>query len=91
MAKIGRNDPCTCGSGKKYKKCCGRNAQANALNEVAAALNDDASAGTKITQNTNNITTLQNRNINSGAGLSGGGDLTADRTLAVDLIGSNTA
>jgi preprotein translocase subunit SecA len=23
--KIGRNDPCTCGSGKKYKKCCGRN------------------------------------------------------------------
>lgn len=21
---IGRNDPCTCGSGKKYKKCCGR-------------------------------------------------------------------
>ena len=20
--KIGRNDPCTCGSGKKYKKCC---------------------------------------------------------------------
>ena len=22
---VGRNDPCTCGSGKKYKKCCGRN------------------------------------------------------------------
>ena len=21
-AKIGRNDPCPCGSGKKYKKCC---------------------------------------------------------------------
>ena len=21
--RIGRNDPCTCGSGKKYKKCCG--------------------------------------------------------------------
>ena len=21
--KIGRNDPCTCGSNKKYKKCCG--------------------------------------------------------------------
>ena len=21
--KIGRNDPCTCGSGKKYKNCCG--------------------------------------------------------------------
>ena len=24
-AKIGRNDPCPCGSGKKYKHCCGRN------------------------------------------------------------------
>lgn len=24
-AKIGRNDPCPCGSGKKYKKCCGSN------------------------------------------------------------------
>ena len=23
MAKIGRNDPCSCGSGKKYKRCCG--------------------------------------------------------------------
>ena len=24
-AVIGRNDPCPCGSGKKYKKCCGKN------------------------------------------------------------------
>ena len=23
--KVGRNDPCPCGSGKKFKKCCGRN------------------------------------------------------------------
>jgi uncharacterized protein YecA (UPF0149 family) len=23
--KIGRNDPCPCGSGKKYKRCCGHN------------------------------------------------------------------
>lgn len=22
--KIGRNEPCICGSGKKYKKCCGK-------------------------------------------------------------------
>ncbi|MBR7146159.1 MAG: SEC-C domain-containing protein, partial [Oscillospiraceae bacterium] len=22
--KVGRNDPCPCGSGKKYKQCCGR-------------------------------------------------------------------
>ena len=24
VTKIGRNDPCTCGSGLKYKKCCGK-------------------------------------------------------------------
>ncbi|MCB9902908.1 MAG: SEC-C domain-containing protein [Planctomycetes bacterium] len=23
--KTGRNDPCVCGSGKKFKKCCGKN------------------------------------------------------------------
>ena len=22
--RVGRNDPCSCGSGKKYKKCCGK-------------------------------------------------------------------
>jgi uncharacterized protein YecA (UPF0149 family) len=22
--KVGRNEPCPCGSGKKYKRCCGR-------------------------------------------------------------------
>ena len=26
IPKVGRNDPCPCGSGKKYKACCGRNA-----------------------------------------------------------------
>ncbi|MNC59100.1 hypothetical protein D3C75_1088860 [compost metagenome] len=25
VEKIGRNDPCPCGSGLKYKKCCGKN------------------------------------------------------------------
>lgn len=25
-SKLGRNDPCPCGSGRKYKKCCGANA-----------------------------------------------------------------
>jgi len=23
--KVGRNDPCICGNGRKYKKCCGKN------------------------------------------------------------------
>lgn len=26
--KVGRNDPCPCGSGKKYKKCCANKATA---------------------------------------------------------------
>ena len=25
VEKVGRNQPCPCGSGKKYKKCCGKN------------------------------------------------------------------
>ncbi|MEL0614239.1 SEC-C metal-binding domain-containing protein [Marinomonas arenicola] len=24
--KVGRNDPCICGNGRKFKKCCGKNA-----------------------------------------------------------------
>jgi uncharacterized protein YecA (UPF0149 family) len=27
LPKLGRNDPCHCGSGKKFKKCHGQNAQ----------------------------------------------------------------
>ena len=30
--KIGRNEPCPCGSGKKYKKCCGNPLKSNMLN-----------------------------------------------------------
>ena len=36
MAKPGRNDPCPCGSGKKYKKCCLTNDEA-AENEQLVA------------------------------------------------------
>lgn len=38
-----------------------------------------------ISTNAGNITTLQGRNVNTGTGLSGGGDLSGDRTLAVDF------
>jgi len=44
MEKLGRNDPCPCGSGKKYKQCClakdeakERAARAKAAAEAAAA------------------------------------------------------
>ena len=30
--KVGRNDPCSCGSGKKFKKCCGAVEQSTAVN-----------------------------------------------------------
>jgi hypothetical protein len=39
MAKPGRNDPCPCGSGKKYKKCCLPKDEAEA--DAAYAHGDD--------------------------------------------------
>ena len=53
------------------------------LNELAAALNDDANIGGIVSNNTTRIGTLESRNINAGAGLTGGGDLSADRTLNI--------
>lgn len=42
-SKIGRNGPCPCGSGKKYKKCCLKNAVAEHLNKNkdTAIIRDD--------------------------------------------------
>ena len=36
MAKIGRNDACPCGSGQKYKRCCGPRDNAAATERAAA-------------------------------------------------------
>lgn len=36
--KVGRNDPCACGSGKKQKKCCGAGFDANAFLDEAGRL-----------------------------------------------------
>ena len=42
MEKLGRNDPCHCGSGKKYKKCClEKDAAARPLPAPPRAFNDD--------------------------------------------------
>jgi len=40
MAKIGRNDLCACGSGKKYKRCCLANDEAAAATATAAVQHD---------------------------------------------------
>jgi SEC-C motif-containing protein len=51
MAKIGRNDPCPCGSGKKYKKCCLAKDEQEALaaykaaSATATAASSEASEG----------------------------------------------
>jgi hypothetical protein len=37
MNKIGRNEPCPCGSGKKYKRCCLHAHEAAAAERAAAA------------------------------------------------------
>jgi hypothetical protein len=34
MAKVGRNEPCPCGSGKKYKQCCEAKAGGNRMTTV---------------------------------------------------------
>jgi hypothetical protein len=44
MAKIGRNDLCPCGSGKKYKRCCMVRDEAVAREEFAAAASQAAAA-----------------------------------------------
>ena len=48
MAKTGRNDPCPCGSGKKYKRCCLEKAEAAEAiaAEAAQARHAAAMAGT---------------------------------------------
>lgn len=43
LQKVGRNDPCPCGSGKKYKKCCGRQ-----TNDPVAAEGKDGGVGKAI-------------------------------------------
>ncbi|QER41318.1 preprotein translocase subunit SecA [Thermodesulfobacterium sp. TA1] len=35
VQKVGRNDPCPCGSGKKYKKCCGKNLEEEGKSEMS--------------------------------------------------------
>src|ERR1700719_4548778 len=44
MAKIGRNDLCPCGSGKKYKRCCMARDEAVAREEFADAAASQAAA-----------------------------------------------
>jgi len=67
MKKIGRNDPCPCGSGKKFKKCCeskmlGRRYMATKLDQNADMLTK-TSGLTSFFQNNITAPSLSNRKI----------------------------
>jgi SEC-C motif len=49
MAKVGRNKPCSCGSGKKYKACCGSRPARSANNAVLAEQSLDDSQDITVT------------------------------------------
>jgi len=42
VRKLGRNDPCHCGSGKKYKKCCLARDEANSVTRIVGAQDEPA-------------------------------------------------
>ena len=54
------------------------------LNEISAALNDDADIGANVVSNTTRITTLEGITLTAGTGLSGGGTLASDRTFTTN-------
>ena len=43
LVKVGRNDPCPCGSGKKYKQCCQQKIETTALLEASVLSTSNAS------------------------------------------------
>jgi hypothetical protein len=49
MAKTGRNDPCPCGSGKKYKRCCSAKDEAAATAAASAQAKHDAARALRAT------------------------------------------
>lgn len=67
MKKTGRNDPCPCGSGKKFKKCCankmiGKKFMAHKIDDLSKSSNSVSSFFQhKLSENTHN--SLANRTI----------------------------
>ena len=61
--KVGRNDPCSCGSGKKYKKCCEPKHKHKKF-EAKVLSSSSSIAGAFFTQ-PQNVSSLFNRQIKS--------------------------
>ncbi|MFE6168242.1 SEC-C metal-binding domain-containing protein [Viridibacillus arvi] len=59
---IGRNDPCPCGSGKKYKKCCGKNAVGDISTLVSEDIDRIVEGFVKESFNTADYHALEKRN-----------------------------
>ena len=55
MSQVGRNDPCPCGSGKKYKKCCWEKEQNKKHRFTATLLSKSANAVQQAFGNATNI------------------------------------
>jgi hypothetical protein len=55
MEKVGRNDPCPCGSGKKFKKCCEMKGQHK---KIHAQLLNTAAPRAQETQETSKVSSL---------------------------------
>src|SRR5271170_3777439 len=59
--KPNRNDPCPCGSGKKYKKCCGQASASNGAERAAANADDMVGQSASLTSaQTNRLVELFN-------------------------------
>ncbi|MGB5775031.1 MAG: SEC-C metal-binding domain-containing protein [Sedimenticolaceae bacterium] len=61
MAKIGRNQPCPCGSGQKYKRCCWeRDRSARVVTVPAVSRHGDTFAETELDRLSNSVVDLIN-------------------------------
>lgn len=65
MNKTGRNDPCPCGSGKKFKKCCESKAATKALSPGRVSLQQPPTSSGKVSslfQRARNVMPPENKN-----------------------------
>ncbi len=61
--KIGRNDPCPCGSGKKYKKCCEEKDKYKKFDAKVLSSSSATSVAGALFQSTQSVTNLYQRNV----------------------------
>jgi tetratricopeptide (TPR) repeat protein len=85
MAKPGRNDPCPCGSGNKYKKCCLAKEEAVERQQLAKADAKRAERAAAHTQNLREVKAAIAARL-FGAGDADDDELTIASNAAADLV-----